>query len=192
MSATEVTRAVERARRGDREGLAQLYQAFGPRVLGLCRHLLGSPEAAEDARSDVFSRLAQVIERYDPALPFDRWLLSVTSHRCLDLLRRRRLESRLFAAELEEVQDRSIGSEPGPSPLGAVLTDEARGRVRDALVRLPERYRVALALRYYGELGYDEIASQLGVTRNHVAILIFRGKQALRRLLADLDERDSR
>ena len=116
----------------------------------------------------------------------------MTSHHCLDLLRRRRLESRLFEAELEEIDGRSIGSEPGPSPLGAVLTDEARGRVRDALLRLPERYRVSLALRYYGELGYDEIAGQLGVTRNNVAILIFRGKQALRRLLADLDERDGR
>ena len=192
MNAAELTDTVDRARRGDREGLAELYRAFGPRVLGLCRHLLGSPEAAEDARSDVFSRLPYVIDRYDPALPFDRWLLSVTSHRCLDLLRRRRLESRLFATELEESDDRSIGSAPGPSPLAAVLTDEARGRVRAALLRLPERYRVALALRYYGELGYEEIAGQLGVTRNHVAILIFRGKQALRRLLADLDERDSR
>jgi RNA polymerase sigma-70 factor (ECF subfamily) len=190
MNTTEVTGAVERARRGDREGLAELYRALGPRVLGLCRHLLGSPEAAEDARSDVFSRLPQAIDRYDPALPFDRWLLSVASHRCLDLLRRRRLESRLFATELEDADGRSIASEPGPSPLGAVLTDEARGRVRAALGRLPERYRVALALRYYGELGYDDIAAQLGVTRNHVAILIFRGKQALRRLLADLDERD--
>jgi DNA-directed RNA polymerase specialized sigma24 family protein len=45
-----------------------------------------------------------------------------------------------------------------------------------------------LVLRYYGELGYEEIAAQLGLTRNHVAILIFRGKQALRRLLADLSE----
>jgi RNA polymerase sigma-70 factor (ECF subfamily) len=190
MGTAEPTDSVERTRRGDREGLAELYRAFGPRVLGLCRQLLGSPEAAEDAKSDVFVRLPQVIDRYDPALPFDRWLLSVTSHRCLDLLRRRRLESRLFAAELEDADDRSIGSDPGPSPLGAVLTDEARERVRDALLRLPERYRVVLALRYYGELGYDEIAGQLGVTRNHVAILMFRAKQTLRRLLADLNERD--
>jgi RNA polymerase sigma factor (sigma-70 family) len=64
--------------------------------------------------------------------------------------------------------------------------------VRDALTRLPERYRVSLALRYYGDMSYDEIASQLGLTRNHVAILIFRGKQALRGLLADLDERTGR
>jgi RNA polymerase sigma-70 factor, ECF subfamily len=189
MNATEVTEAVERARRGEREGFAELYQVFGGRMLGLCRHLLGSPEAAEDARSDVFLRLPHAIDRYDPALPFDRWLLSVTSHHCLDMLRRRRLESRLFAAEWEETDTASVGGESGPSPLAAVLTDEGRERVRDALIRLPERYRVSLVLRYYGELGYDEIASQLGVTRNHVAILIFRGKQALRRLLADLDER---
>ena len=189
MNATEVAEVVERARRGEREGFAELYQEFGRRVLGLCRHLLGSPDAAEDARSDVFLRLPRAIDRYDPALPFDRWLLSVTSHHCLDVLRRRRLESRLFAAEWDETDGASVGSESGPSPLAAVLTDEGRERVRAALQRLPERYRVSLALRYYGELGYEEIASQLGVTRNHVAILIFRGKQALRRLLADLDER---
>lgn len=189
MNTMAVAEAVARARQGDREGLAGLYEAFGRRVLGLCRHILGSPEAAEDAQGDVFLRLPQAIERYDPALPFDRWLFGVTSHHCLDVLKRRRLESRLFAAELEEDDSASAGDQPGPSPLAAVLTDEGRIRVRDALLGLPERYRVALALRYYGELGYEEIAAQLGVTRNHVAILIFRGKQALRRLLADLDER---
>jgi RNA polymerase sigma-70 factor, ECF subfamily len=189
MMTIEMTDAVTRARRGDPDGLADLYEAFGPRVLGLCRHLLGSAEAAEDARSEVFLRLPRAIATYDPARPFDHWLLSVTSHHCLDVLRRRRLESRLFLGELEDTDPRVAGREPGPSPLAAVLTDEGRGRVRDALLRLPERYRVPLALRYYGELGYDEIAAQLEVTRNHVAILIFRGKQALRRLLADLSER---
>ena len=189
MNATEVAEAVARVRGGDREGLAELHQAFGQRVLGLCRHLLGSPEAAEDARSEVFLRLPRAIDRYDPARPFDRWLLSVTSHHCLDVLRRQRLEQRLFAAELAEFESAPAASECGPSPLAAILSKEGRGRVRDALLRLPERYRVSLVLRYYGELGYEEIAAQLGVTRNHVAILIFRGKQALRRLLADLDER---
>jgi RNA polymerase sigma-70 factor, ECF subfamily len=189
MNSTPVVEAVERARRGDQAGLADLYAEFGRRVLGLCRQLLGSPEAAEDARSEVFLRLPRALERYDQGLPFDRWLLSVTSHHCLDVLRRRRLESRLFAADLDETDSASVGSEPSPSPLAAVLSAEGRARVREALLRLPERYRVSLALRYYGELGYDEIASQLGLTRNHVAILIFRGKQALRRLLADLDER---
>ena len=154
MNPTEMAEAVERARRGEREGFVEIYEAFSRRVLGLCRHLLGSPDAAEDARSDVFLRLPRALDRYDQALPFDRWLLSVTSHHCLDVLRRRRLEARLFAAELDEPGGEAVGSAPGPSPLAAVLTEEGRTRLREALLRLPERYRVALALRYDGELGY--------------------------------------
>ena len=185
---TEVAAAVERARDGDREGLAQLYQAFGRRVLGLCRHLLGSPVAAEDARSEVFARLPRAIGHYDAALPFDRWLLSVASHHCLDLLRRRRLESRLFVPEVEEAAALAA-DDSAPSPLGTLLAVEGQDRLRAALAGLPERYRIPLVLRYYGDLGYEEIATELGLTRNHVAILIFRGKQALRRLLADFHER---
>src|SRR5262249_25597168 len=130
MDTTEVTVAIERARRGDPDGLTGLYQAFGRRVLGLCRHLLGSPEAAEDARSEVFARLPRAIERYDPVLPFDRWLLSVTSHHCLDLLRRRRVESRLFVAELPETDSAAVGDAPGAAPLAAGLADGGRGRGR--------------------------------------------------------------
>jgi RNA polymerase sigma-70 factor (ECF subfamily) len=189
MNTTGVSEAVERVRHGDPESLGELYQVFGRRVLGLCRHLLGSPQAAEDARSEVFTRLPRAIDRYDAALPFDRWLLSVASHHCLDVLRRRRLESRLFMTEPEEPDPASTGRDSGSSPLLAFLADEGRDRVRAALLRLPERYRVPLVLRYYGELSYDDIATQLGVTRNHVATLIFRGKQALRRLLPDVDER---
>ena len=188
MDVTEVAAAVDRARGGDREGLAQLYQTFGPRVLGLCRHLLGSAAAAEDARSEVFARLPRAIDRYDATLPFDRWLLSVTSHHCLDVLRRRRLESRLFLPESEEAQALAAGA-PEASPLTAVLLREGQDRVRAALTSLPDRYRIVLVLRYYGDLGYEEIATQLGLTRNHVAILIFRGKQALRRLLSEEHER---
>jgi len=43
---------------------------------------------------------------------------------------------------------------------------------------------VPLVLRYYSELSYDEIAQQLGLERNHVAALIFRAKQELRRRLS--------
>jgi RNA polymerase sigma factor (sigma-70 family) len=55
--------------------------------------------------------------------------------------------------------------------------------VRDTIARLPDNYRVPLVLRYYIELSYDEIAQQLDLERNHVAALIFRAKQELRRRL---------
>jgi RNA polymerase sigma-70 factor (ECF subfamily) len=88
--------ALQRAGSGDKDAFAELYQRFYRRVFGLCRYLLGSAEEAEDATADVFSRLENTMRTYDRAQPFPRWLLSVANHHCLDLLRKRRLEQRLF------------------------------------------------------------------------------------------------
>jgi len=81
---------------GETEAFADVYRAFFPRVFGLCRRLLGSAEAAEDATSEVFLRAQRNLRSYDLGLPFAPWLFGIASHYCLDQLRRRRAEQRLF------------------------------------------------------------------------------------------------
>jgi RNA polymerase sigma-70 factor (ECF subfamily) len=171
---------VRRARGGDADAFGELYRQFYPRVLGLCRHLLGSREAAEDAAGEVFIRVQRAMKTFDSALPFPRWLLSIASHHCIDQLRRRRVEQRLFKPEeLETHEPASLSA----SPLQDLVAAERRDAVRDAVETLPERYRMPLVLRYYSEMSYEQIAGALGLNRNHVATLIFRGKQELRRVL---------
>lgn len=170
---------LRRARAGEAEAFAELYRLFFRRVFGLCRHLLGATEAAEDAASEVFLRVQRAMKTYDSALPFPRWLLSIASHYCVDQLRRRRVETRVFEPEREELPDPGAGS----APLTSLLAEEQRSAVRAAIGTLPERYRVPLVLRYYSDLSYDQIAGTLGLNRNHVATLIFRAKQELRRAL---------
>lgn len=68
-----------RARQGDADAFGELYRQFYPRVRGLCRHFLGSPEAAEDAAAEVFLRAQRAMRTYDSALPFPRWLLSIAN-----------------------------------------------------------------------------------------------------------------
>ena len=171
---------VRRARQGDAEAFGELYHQFYPRVLGLCRHLLGSREAAEDAAAEVFIRVQRAMKTFDSALPFPRWLLSIASHHCIDQLRRRRVEHRLFdPTEVETHDPASLSA----SPLQDLVAAERRDAVRGAVESLPERYRMPLVLRYYSEMSYDQIAGALGLNRNHVATLIFRAKQELRRVL---------
>ena len=183
MEETELEAVVHRAGQGDAEAFAELYRRFARRVFGLCRYMLGSTEAAEDATSEVFLRLQRSMQGYDASLPFPRWLLSVASHYCVDLLRRRRIESRLFVAEEAATERYAEDAAKRPSPLSEALIREQRDQIRIAITRLPHRYRAPLIMRYYGEMGYDEIAAQLGLQRNHVATLIFRAKQELRRIL---------
>ena len=172
---------VRQARAGDEAALAALYQQFRLRVFGLCRYLLGAREDAEDATSEVFLKAQRAMDTYDDAFPFDRWLLSITSHHCLDVLRRRRTERRLFDPESLDTYEPPL---PGPTALGALLTAEEQERVQRAIAALPDHYRLPLTLRYYSDLSYDEIARSLGLNRNHVATLIYRAKKELRRRLA--------
>ena len=65
---------IRRAREGDSEAFGELYRRFSRRVLGLCLHLLGKREDAEDATSEVFMKLRTALGRYDDALPFRPWL----------------------------------------------------------------------------------------------------------------------
>lgn len=53
------------------------------------------------------------------------------------------------------------------------------------MAALPENHRLPLVLRYYGELSYDEIALELGISRSNIAVLLFRAKQALRRTMEE-------
>jgi RNA polymerase sigma-70 factor, ECF subfamily len=183
MEGQDLENVIARAQGHDAEALGEIYRRYAGRVFGLCRYMLDSREGAEDATSDVFLKLQRSIESYDGSTPFPRWLLRVTGNQCIDVLRRRKRGRQLFVeAEDEATVLEAPGSEP--SPLGAVISAEEKERVRDAIARLPENYRVVLVLRYYSDLSYDEIAQQLGLQRNSVAALIFRAKRELRQKLA--------
>jgi RNA polymerase sigma-70 factor (ECF subfamily) len=168
-----------RAGRGEGEAFGEIYRRFSRRVRSFCMHLLGSPEDADDATSEVFLKLRGSIGRYDASLPFASWALAIAANHCVDRLRRKRRESRLFEPAPEDL----AAPAPGLSPLGEILADEARTSLVHAIAQLPDRYRVPLVLRYQAEMSYDDIASRLGVTREQVGVALFRGKARLRRAL---------
>jgi len=180
-AASQSTQAkAERAQAGEAEALASLLEELRPDVLRVCARLLGRVDA-EDAAHEACLRAQERLASYDAGQPFRRWLLSVASNYCVDQLRRRGVEQRLFEpgeADLEALPGRA------PSALESLVRSESHAAVQSALDRLDERYRAPIVLRYMAELNYDAIGDQLGLSRAQVATLLFRGKQRLRELLA--------
>jgi RNA polymerase sigma-70 factor (ECF subfamily) len=183
MEGLDLESVLDRAQSHDAEALGEIHHRYVRRVFGLCRYMLDSRESAEDATSEVFLKLQRSIASYDGSIPFPRWLLRVAGNQCIDVLRRRRRERQVMV-EVEDSVAVIEATSSEPSPLGNVIRMAERAQVQAAIGRLPENYRVPLVLRYYTELSYDEIGQQLGLERNHVATLIFRAKQELRRKLA--------
>lgn len=156
-----------------------VYREHHLKVLNLCSYLLKSRDAAEDAAHEVFLRVQKKIETYDPAYAFSSWILKIASNYCLDILRRRGTERRLFGIDVEPT-DQPSGR---PTPLNEILSSERGDKIRRALRSLSDEFRVPLVLAYYNDFTYDEIADALGIPRNTVATRLFRGKQMLREKL---------
>ena len=176
MAEAGIEEALERARSGDPAALGELFRAFEPDLARLCARLLGSKEDARDAAHEVFLRVRQSLDSYDAKRPFRPWLLAIGARHCIDRLRRRALEGRLF----DDAPDPDDQGSADPSPLQGLLRDESRRELLAALDGLDPRHRAPLVLRYYAEFDYAEIADVIGVSPNQVATLLFRAKHRLR------------
>ena len=162
------------------EELSMIYATHYRHVLRICRRFFRQREDAEDAAAEVFLKLHSVLEAKDEAMPLGPWMSQVTGRHCIDKLRRGKREkgSRVDEADLSELPDSST-----PSPLSQVLRKEESLEVREHLIRLPNKYKVPLVLRYYKQMTYSEIAHALKSRLPAVRMMIFRGKEELRRNL---------
>ena len=162
------------------EALSAIYGDHYRHVLRVCRRFFRQREDAEDAAAEVFLKLHRVLETRDEAVPFRPWVTQVAGRHCIDKLRRGKREksSRVDAADLGEIPDDSTAS-----PLSLVLRSEEQLEVREQLIRLPEKYKVPLVLRYYKQMSYSEIARALKSRLPAVRMMIFHAKEQLRRNL---------
>jgi RNA polymerase sigma-70 factor (ECF subfamily) len=171
---------IARARAGDAEAWGEIYRQYAPAIFRFCRRAMPTREDAEDATAEVFLKVKEKLGYYDPQRPFPAWLYKVAANHCWDLLRRRRIRQDL---ETEEVENVPL-EHPEPSQLDRLIAERSGAQVRQALDRLPGRARMALVLRYYSDMSYDEIAETLGVRRAFVGVLLLRARHQLRDALA--------
>ncbi len=188
MGGEHLAARVARARAGDREAWGELYREFAGPLFRFCRRVLPTREDAEDAAMDVFVKLRAKLGQYDPERPFTAWLYKVAANHCWDLLRRRKIRQDL---ETEEVETLPL-EHPDPGQLDQVISEQTGSGVRQALGRLSDRARMALVLRYYAEMSYDEIAEALGLRRAFVGVVLLRARHELRQALSQGADAPSR
>jgi RNA polymerase sigma-70 factor (ECF subfamily) len=173
---------VAQARGGNADAWGDLYKRFAPAIFRFCRRALPAKEDAEDATTEIFMKLREKIGQYDPTRPFSAWLYRVAANHCWDILRRRRVRQDLeTGGEIDELPL----EHPDPGQLDRLVQKQTGATVRRALAKLPARARMALVLRYYSDMSYDEIAESLGVRRAFVGVLLLRARHQLREALGE-------
>ena len=180
MSETELAEVLSQVRAGSADAWAELYRRHASAIFRFCRRVLPSREDAEDATTEIFMKVRQKLDSYDASRPFTAWLYKVASNHCWDMLRRRHIRQDLETGDIETLPLKH----PDPSQLERLQAEQGSQEVRAGLARLPDRARMALVLRYYAEMSYEEIAETLGVRRAFVGVLLLRARHQLRDVLS--------
>jgi RNA polymerase sigma factor (sigma-70 family) len=170
---------VQRAQRGEvdaYEELVRRYQGIAHRTAYL---ITGDAAAAEDAAQTGFVKAYYALPRFRRGAPFRPWLLKIVANEARN---QKRSAGRRAGLELRLAEDRPR-EDAAPSPEAAVLADEPRRRLLDAVNRLTRKDREVIALRYFLDLSEAETAEILGCARGTVKSRLARALGRLRPLL---------
>jgi RNA polymerase sigma-70 factor (ECF subfamily) len=172
---------VELARAGSSAAWGRVYETLAPSVYRVCRRTLGSREDAEDATSEIFLKARVRLASYEPSRPFAPWLYRVAANHCWDEIRKRRTRAEIDDGEPEL----SALEDDAPTPQEAVLAIENRDSLRRVLHSLDERSRLAVVLRYFADMSYEDIGQALGISSNFVGVLLLRARRTMRKSLRE-------
>lgn len=155
--------AIDLCRQRRPEGYRALFDRHAPFLLTLGMRMLGDRALAEDAVQETFAAAFAGLDGFRGEARVKTWLYTIFYRTALRMRALRRRETAV--AELPPV---GIASHAG--------TVETRLSVKEVLDRLPERDREVLVMAYWDDLTCQEIAEVMGLTPNHVKVLLFRAR----------------
>ena len=172
---------IEACRSGDRVAFRALYDLYKDRVYSIALYFFhGDPAAAGDVTQQVFLKLMTSIHQFRGDAEFSTWLYRLVVNACMDAARSRRPDA--------VTSDRSRME--GFAAPGSQEEDYARAQmansVRAAVSALPPKFRIAVLLRYFDELSYEQMAKALHCSMGTVASRLSRGHKMLAERLKSL------
>lgn len=178
-------RLMERIKTGDEEAFRVLVEAHQSRVIGTVARMLGDDSEAEDLAQQVFVRVWKSASRWKPTAKFTTWLYTILRNLVFNEIRRRvrHPASSLDAAQDDDDHPRQFVDHGNKPPDTAMLDDELQDAIERAIHSLPELQRMAVILRRYQDVSYEEIADVLDLTVPAVKSVLFRARSDLREKL---------
>jgi RNA polymerase sigma-70 factor (ECF subfamily) len=159
---------------GDRDAFRALYDAYKDRVYSIALYFFhGDHAVASDVTQQVFLKLMTSMGQFRGDAAFSTWLYRLVVNACLDVARRRASDAAVAARAPQETFVETSSQEE------AYGRQQLTASVRTAIATLPEKFRVAVLLRYFDDLSYEQMAEALGCSMGTVASRLSRGHKLL-------------
>ncbi len=164
----------------DENAFEELIKRHQSAVVGTVAKMLGNTSEAEDISQQVFIRLWKSAPRYKPTAKFTTFLFTITRNLVFNETRRRSRKKEYSIDEREDDFHLQTPDIQTLSPDEGMLQRELQSAVDEAIANLPEKQRLAVILRRYEGMPYEEIGRVLDLSIPAVKSQLFRARNALR------------
>jgi RNA polymerase sigma-70 factor, ECF subfamily len=175
------------ARDDRRRAAAILMTAFGDDVWRHCRLVLGSDDLADEVHQNVFVQAYRDLETWQGRAGLRTWLYAIARHRCLDALKLRRRFFRRFVLT-DRLPERRAVDAGAEERLGGAQSSKV---IDAALARLAPEVRVAVVLRFFEDMTFEQMAEVCGAKPAALQMRVTRAMPKLRAWLEEMGVRDA-
>jgi len=156
---------VQAALEGDETAFARLLARYKDAIYFMLLKMVNNKSDAEDLTLEAFGKAFKNLHQYSPSYAFSTWLFKIASNNCIDFLRKRKGN----LVPIEGSQDPNENESPvklksrDPNPEERLIRKQKAILMRKVVRKLKPRYQTLVEYRYFRELSYEEIASELNL-----------------------------
>jgi RNA polymerase sigma-70 factor, ECF subfamily len=174
---------IEACRRGDRNAFRVIYDLYKDRVYSIALYFFrGDTATASDATQQIFLKLLTDLQRFRGDSAFSTWLYRLVVNTCIDIARKGKHQPEQMVWSKVEAMAAEGSHEDD------FAKEQMAETIQDAISTLPQKFRIAILLRYFEELSYEEMAKVLNCSMGTVASRLSRGHRILATKLTPLRE----
>lgn len=172
-----------RCKKYDKSALMELFKIYEKYLYRLCFMYSQNQEDALDLVQEIYIKVFKNINQYNEAMPFNPWIKKVAVNTCLNF--KRTIKSNVISLNYQYENDNTFEEliATDYNIEDEIESKELKSIIEEKLMLIPENYRLMLALRYYDELSYNEIAELLNKPLGTVKTELYRAKVALKKHL---------
>ncbi|WP_099354659.1 RNA polymerase sigma factor SigW [Fredinandcohnia onubensis] len=182
---TIIKNRIRQLKNGDQNAFAEIVEFYKDKVFQICYRMLGNRHEAEDIAQEAFIRAYVNIHSYDLNKKFSTWLYRIATNLSIDRIRKKKPDYYLDA-ELAGSDGLTMYSQVAADvtlPEDELETLELQELIQAEILKLPDKYRSVIVLKYIEEFSLKEIGEILDLPVGTVKTRIHRGREALRNQL---------
>ena len=166
----------------DQQAFSDLMDKYKDPIYYMLLKMVNNNDDAEDLTLEAFGKAFNRLNQYTPNFAFSTWLFKIATNNCIDFLRKKKknvmsIDNRVSNNDGEEYMF-EIKSD-GMTPEQIAMNEQKIQLMRQYVKKLKPRYEILVELRYFKEMSYEEISTELNLPLGTVKAQLFRAREFL-------------